>query len=821
MLSGIAHAAVKAAALWAACVVCAGACCGAEAETGALIEALGDDARQDVARDRLLDRGAEAVAPLREALGHENWKVRVGAAVTLGRLGAKEAAGDLAAGLGDRESGVRVACAFALAEIADPSTLGPLLRATGHEDEETRAASAFALGHVKGPGVLERLLELAGDRSAHVRAWSAAGLGVLGDSSAAGVLAWMVGEDDDPESRALAANALADLSAAGAAGALADALADEETVVQSCAVRSLRTLTSKNFHFDPHGDEDEKAAAAAKWRAFVAEHKDTFATIKPVAPAKRVRAAAETGDAVEEAPAPPAVSPGDDVDIGEESEAAGEAFEIPELGEGDARGRYRLAAAAHKEGNIAEASRLYKEAIELDADFAEAHAGLGQCLLQAGLIDGAVKELARGAELAPSKAHYHAHVARALEQGRKPGALDAARRAFDLLDEYEDTTSLYVCRVALSVALDRDDLAFAAKVADAIGEAGPRTVPGEYGRFLLAAGLERSALGTLLAAREAGGLDDRGLADLASCLVKSTGKAEGIRLALGLRERSAMGSAECARVLSEAGAEAEAAVIVLGASGDERDAVLSRPLRDVIAELRALEFVREARQSVEMGRTASALVLQGNALAEVGELEGAREAWEQALSADPLAEAAAAGLARCAIARDDAGGAVAVLSSALERAPRRNARLLAQLAEAHLVLGNHGEAAQAAAEALGEALSAGPLYELAAQAWTGKGDLSKAHAMLREYAKERPGPRSFAALARFLATSEDAALRDEEEARYFAELAADSRDVDALCDVAEAFRILGDDEKADELATRAEALSRPVTVGEALSNAGG
>jgi len=270
-----------------------------------------------------------------------------------------------------------------------------------------------------------------------------------------------------------------------------------------------------------------------------------------------------------------------------------------------------------------------------------------------------------------------------------------------------------------------------------------------------------------------------------------------------------IGPGECARLLLEAGAAGEAAVIVLGASGAEREGVLSRRLGDVIAELSAVEFVREAKRRIEMGGSASALVLEGKALAEIGELERAREVWEEAVAADALAEGAVAGLARLALARDDAGEAAAVLKAALEKAPRRNARLLALLAEAHSLLGNHSEAARAAEEAIGESVDAGPLYALAARAWADRGELEKAHATLREYAKERAGARSFAALARFLATSEDAGLRDEEEARYFAELAVDSSDAEALRDAAETFRAVGDDEKA--------ALSRPVTVGEAVS----
>lgn len=815
MLTRVFSVATRVVVVW---VVCAGACPGADDEIGSWIEAFGDDARRDVARDRLLDRGADAVDPLRRALGHENWKVRVGAAMTLGRLGATEAGGDLAAGLEDRESGVRVACAFALAEIADPSTIDELVRASAHEDQETRAASAFALGHIKDAKSLATLLQLAADPSAHVRGWSAAALGVLGDASAAGVLAWMVGNDKDPDSRALAANALADLSAAGAGGALVDALADEETVVQACAVRSLRKLTTKNFHFDPHGEEAEKTAAQAKWRGFVVAHKDRFVTVAPVAPTRNaVVSVRERPAVVDEAPAAPAGGSGGDVDVAEEGEAAGEGFEIPKTVAGDARGRYRRGAQAHKEGDIAQASRLYREAIDLDGDLAEAHAGLGQCLLQTGVIEGSVKELARAIELAPERAHYHAHMARALERGGKPGALDAARRAFELLGEYDEPASVYVCRTALSVALDWDDVAFAAKIVDAAGDAAPTSFPGGYGRFLFRAGLERSALAALAAAREAERLDDRGLVDLARCLVKSSRKGEGIRLALALRRRSLIDAGECARMLLDAGEAGEAAVIILGAPDVEGDAVLSSLLRDVIAEQRAIEFAGEARRFAKAGRTARALVLKGKALAEVGESEGAREAWEKALAADPLAEDAAVGLARCAMGRDDAGAAVAILDAALAEGPRRNARLLAQLAEGHLALGNHAEAVQAAEEALGESLDVGPLYEAAARAWTGQGKQAKAYAALREYARKRAGARSFAALARLLATSEDAEVRDEEEARSFAKLAADSADAGALRDAAEAFRMLGDEEKAGKLAERAEALRRPVTVGEALS----
>jgi hypothetical protein len=72
--------------------------------------------------------------------------------------------------------------------------------------------------------------------------------------------------DSDLFVRMCAARVLADLGTLQGVPALLDALEDSEWNVRESAWHALRTLTGKDFKFDPQGNEGERAKKVKLWR---------------------------------------------------------------------------------------------------------------------------------------------------------------------------------------------------------------------------------------------------------------------------------------------------------------------------------------------------------------------------------------------------------------------------------------------------------------------------------------------------------------------------------------------------------------------------
>jgi hypothetical protein len=73
-------------------------------------------------------------------------------------------------------------------------------------------------------------------------------------------------KDGDIFVRMAAARVLGDMGAKGAVGALIDALEDGETAVREAANIALRTITGKDFKFEPLAIEAERARRVKAWR---------------------------------------------------------------------------------------------------------------------------------------------------------------------------------------------------------------------------------------------------------------------------------------------------------------------------------------------------------------------------------------------------------------------------------------------------------------------------------------------------------------------------------------------------------------------------
>ena len=94
----------------------------------------GDPDRLTAAYDELLDRGEDAVPPLREALDDESPLVRWAAAGALGAVGSDEVTQSLEARLDDPNASVRVVAAQSLARLGDSSGVPTLIRTLERDD---------------------------------------------------------------------------------------------------------------------------------------------------------------------------------------------------------------------------------------------------------------------------------------------------------------------------------------------------------------------------------------------------------------------------------------------------------------------------------------------------------------------------------------------------------------------------------------------------------------------------------------------------------------------------------------------------------------
>ena len=93
---------------------------------------------------------------------------------------------------------------------------------------------------------------------------------------------------------------------------------------------------------------------------------------------------------------------------------------------------YRLGVALGRAGRLEEAKAAYLKAIDLDADFAVAHRGVGQVLLSLGDVTGAIEHLERAADLVPADGAAQTALAQAYSrQGlseRSAQAIDKAEK---------------------------------------------------------------------------------------------------------------------------------------------------------------------------------------------------------------------------------------------------------------------------------------------------------------------------------------------------------------------------------------------------------
>ena len=157
--------------------------------------------------------GADAVAPLRDALADADPCARRVAAPLLARVDAPGGVEALVAALRASAVGTRAAAAvglgFAGRRHADPGGAAPaLVAALRDADANVRTASAWALGRLSAREAVPALLEALRDARADVRESAAGALGEIEDPRAVDPLAAALRGDADPRVRRAAAWAL-------------------------------------------------------------------------------------------------------------------------------------------------------------------------------------------------------------------------------------------------------------------------------------------------------------------------------------------------------------------------------------------------------------------------------------------------------------------------------------------------------------------------------------------------------------------------------------------------------------------------------------
>jgi HEAT repeat protein len=204
---------------------------------------------------------AQTLGGLVEQLGHEHFKVRVGAAFGLGKLRDPAAVQALAKALGDDRKEVRVEAAVALGKIGDPSAVDALAGALGDAKAEVRAAAAAALARIGGEPATATLLRAL--RKEDTRLCAVRALGDLGEARAVDALVGMLG-NPDLWVRADAAQALGMIGRPEALESLVKALREDPSIRSEAAIAlgELADVRAEEALLPFAGDEDAETREA-------------------------------------------------------------------------------------------------------------------------------------------------------------------------------------------------------------------------------------------------------------------------------------------------------------------------------------------------------------------------------------------------------------------------------------------------------------------------------------------------------------------------------------------------------------------------------
>lgn len=209
-----------------------------------LVASLGDRhpcVRRVAARMLGQSTAPEAGRLVREALRHQDPRLREAAALALAFSEDSGSFDDLTRALRDREPAVVRMAAYALGEMEDARAVKHLDDLLRSGDPRTRIAAASALGEIEDSRAIDPLTPLVRDRDPDVRVAAIEALGAIADRRGTAALTQALEDDLVPVRRA-AAEALGEIGNPRSADALATSLGDSDVVVSRLAAQALGEL---------------------------------------------------------------------------------------------------------------------------------------------------------------------------------------------------------------------------------------------------------------------------------------------------------------------------------------------------------------------------------------------------------------------------------------------------------------------------------------------------------------------------------------------------------------------------------------------------
>ncbi|MGA2934876.1 MAG: HEAT repeat domain-containing protein [Methanomicrobiales archaeon] len=113
--------------------------------------------------------GGEAVEPLIEALGNQDWHIRMGSAIALRIIGDSRGVEPLIRGLSDENRFVRREAAKSLGRIGDQRATEPLISVLEDLDTGVRIRAVAALGKIADPKAVDPLTHALSDRNSELQ----------------------------------------------------------------------------------------------------------------------------------------------------------------------------------------------------------------------------------------------------------------------------------------------------------------------------------------------------------------------------------------------------------------------------------------------------------------------------------------------------------------------------------------------------------------------------------------------------------------------------------------------------------------------------
>jgi len=188
----------------------------------------------------LVEIDEPAVEPLIQALEDSNPEIRENAAHALGRMGDEKAVDPLIELLADEQWEVQKAARDALVNIGEPA-VEPLVKVMNDQNKSytPRENAILALGEIGEPAV-EPLIQMLDSKFACMAAYS---LRVIGEPAVEPLIRAL--EDDNPQVRARAAEALSGIKDERAVEPLTKALNDEYELVRTFAKMGLEKIENQ------------------------------------------------------------------------------------------------------------------------------------------------------------------------------------------------------------------------------------------------------------------------------------------------------------------------------------------------------------------------------------------------------------------------------------------------------------------------------------------------------------------------------------------------------------------------------------------------